>query len=210
MEIGIVHYNATKEIDYDSYFDLIEYENHSSLNLKKSFSQFISEREYFSWDCVLLGAPDLAIPERLHTLGEIDITNGLDVILTNNKEEFSDYCISSFLPNFKNRYSKTSIYGLPYDKSNINEYPYFGKEIFCLELYRQHSCKTIYVERLEMLYLDVPDSYYNKFKDSYLFCKKNDLENMFKFMKLEFKNEFKRNILSQFEEGKSIVEVEHY
>lgn len=199
MDIWIDHYKVTSEINFDQYFDLEDYEESSSLDLYRSCRNYISDREFYSWEKILIGATKLDLIQKLHRIKEVDLSKGTDVIIVQNKEEFSTYCINQFIDNIDFKYSKMSIYEIPYE----------GQIAYVLEVYRQRHTKSVYVEWINRIHLEIPKSYLYIFKEYFLYCKKIDLEKMHSKLKEEYKDEFYDKIISEFIPGISIVQIEY-
>ena len=199
MDIWINHYKATTEISFEQYFDIEEYNDFSSLDLKRNYANFISDREFYSWETVLIGTPDLSLTEKLHSINEIDITNGLDIIIVYNKESFTNYCKNEFIEKYKFKYTNISIYELLHE----------GQLVYCLEVFKQKFTKTIFVDLVNVVCVDIPKSYLNDFKENFLYGNKNDLENMYRKLREEFKVDFKSEIMTVFEPGISIIQIEY-
>ena len=207
MEIQIFHHKVTKDINDDIYFDLEDYEKSSSVNLKNHFVNFISDREYYSWKTVLIGITEQFVIEKLHTLNQIDTTSGLDVIISASEEEFSNYCVNTFIPRYKDNFKRASIYKKQMDESIFKKISNIELDIYCLDLYKQIHTKSTYASLDYSMQIEIPKSHVNKFKDCFLYCKKNDLEIMYKFLKNEYQNEFQNEFISVFEPGISIIEI---
>jgi hypothetical protein len=199
MDIWIDHYKVTSEVNFEHYFDLEDYTDSSSLDLYRSYRNHISEREFYSWEKILIGSPNLDLIQALHRMKEVDLSNGTDVIIVENKEEFSNFCINQFIDKIDFKYSKMSIYELPYE----------GQIAYVLEVYRQRHTKSINVEWINRINLEIPKSYLYIFKEYFLYCKKNDLEKMYSKLKEEYKDEFYDKIISEFVTGISIIQIEY-
>lgn len=199
MHICIDHYKVTSEINLEQYFDLEDYEDSSSLDLYRNYRNFISDREFYSWEKILIGTPNLDLTQKLHQIKEIDLSKGTDVVIVQNKEEFSNICINQIIDKIDFKYSKMSIYEIPYE----------GQIAYVLEVYRQMHTKSIYVEWIDRIHLEIPKSYLYIFKEYFLYCKKIELEKMYSKLKEEYKDEFFDKILSEFETGISIIQVQH-
>jgi hypothetical protein len=199
MNVWINHYKATSEINLEQYFDLEEYKDFSSIDLNIIFANLISDREFYSWETILIGTPDLTLTEKLHSINEIDITSGLDTIIVNSKEAFTDFCINEYIKKYDFKYSNMSIYELPYE----------SKIAYGLEVYKQKSTQSIFVNLDNFLSVDIPKSHLNDFKENFLYVNKNDLEKMFRELSEEFKDDFRSLIIAEFEPGISIIQIEY-
>ncbi len=199
MDIWINHYNVDSEVNQAQYFDLIEYEKYSSDNLKRCFTNHIKDREYYEWETLLIGVPDLSFAEKLHSIKKIDITNGLDVINVISREAFTNFCNNQFIEKCDFNYSKASIY----------EFLYENQVVYGLEFYKQKYSKSLFVDLIDTILVDIPKSYFRFFKEDFLYCKKSDLEIMHSKLKEEYKVEFYNKLISKFEPGISIIEVEY-
>ena len=151
------------------------------------------------WEKILIGATKLDLIQKLHRIKEVDLSKGTDVIIVQNKEEFSTYCINQFIDNINFKYFKMSIYEIPYE----------SQIAYVLEVYRQRNTKSIYVERINRIHLEIPKSYLFIFKEYFLYCKKNDLEKMYSKLKEEYKDEFYDKIISEFVPEISIIKIEY-
>ncbi len=199
MNIWINHYKATAEVNVEQYFDLQDYEDFASVDLYRNYRNFISDREFYSWEKILIGAPNLDLTQKLHRIKVIDLSKGINVIIVQNKEEFSNICINQFIDKIDFKYSKMSIYELPFE----------GQTAYILEAYRQRHTKSLYVEWINRIHLEIPKSYLYIFKEYFLYCKKIDLEKMQSKLKEEYKDEFYDKIISEFVPEISIIQIEY-
>ncbi len=209
MQIRINHYKATKENNDGHYFDLNDYEKFSSVDLTTNFKQFISNREYCAWETLLIGCSDLVIAEKLHSLNIIDITKGLDVVQIVSKDDFTEYCNKKYIPNCNEYFERASIYKMALNEEMLKNVLPIDEIIYCLDLYKSFTTKSIFAEIYHSINFDIPQSYFNSFKDNFLYCQKKDLEIMYKLLRNEFKEEFKTELISEFETGISIIEIQY-
>ena len=84
MDIWIDHYKVTSEINFEDYFDLEDYVGSSSVDLYRNYRNYISDREFYSWEKILIGVPNLDLSQKLHRKKEIDLSKGTDVIIVQN------------------------------------------------------------------------------------------------------------------------------
>ncbi len=199
MEIWIYHYKVESELNQFRFFDLIDYEECSSEKLKRYFVNHIYDREYYEWKTILIGTPDLNLTKKLNQLKEIDLTSGLEVMIVNNKESFSNFCTNDFIEKINFKYDNLSIYEIHHE----------GQIAYGLKIHKLMTTKSIFVEIVERLYFEIPKSYSRYFKKNFLYCKKSDLEMMHSKLKEEYKDEFYNKIISEFVSGISILEVEY-
>ncbi len=199
MNIWINHYKATAEVNVEQYFDLQDYEDFASVDLYRNYRNFISDREFYSWEKILIGVPNLDLTQKLHRKKGIVLSKGTEVIIVQNKEEFSNICINQFIDKIDFKYSKMSIYELPFE----------GQTAYILEAYRQRHTKSLCVELIKRIHLDIPKSYLYIFKEYFLYCKKIDLEKMQSKLKEEYKDEFYDKIISEFVPEISIIQIEY-
>jgi hypothetical protein len=199
MNIWINHYKATAEVNVEQYFDLEDYEDSASVDLYRNYRNFISDREFYSWEKILIGAPNLDLTQKLHRIKVIDLSKGINVIIVQNKEEFSNICTNQIIDKIDFRYSKMSIYELDYE----------GQIVYVLEVYRQMHTKSIYVELINRINTDIPKSYLNIFKEYFLYCKKIDLVKMHSKLKEGYKDEFYDKTISEFVPETSIIQIEY-
>ena len=96
-----------------------------------------------------------------------------------------------------------------YDNLSIYEIHHEGQIAYVLEVYRQRHTKSINVEWINRINLEIPKSYLYIFKEYFLYCKKNDLEKMYSKLKEEYKDEFYDKIISEFVTGISIIQIEY-
>ena len=199
MDIWIYHYKIESELNKFRFFDIIDHEECSSENLKRFFVNHIHDREYYEWKTVLIGTPDLNLTKKLSQLKEIDLTNGLQVMIVNNKESFSNFCTNDFIEKINFKYDNLSIYEIHHE----------GQIAYGLKIHKLMTTKSIFVEIVERLYFEIPKSHSRYFKKNFLYCKKSDLEMMHSKLKEEYKDEFYNKIISEFVSGISILEVKY-
>jgi len=197
MEIWIYHYKVESELNQFRFFDLIDYEDCSSENLKRFFVNHIHDREYYEWETVLIGTPDLNLTKKLNQLKEIDLTNGLKVMIVNNKESFSNFCVNEFIEKINFKYDNLSIYEIHHE----------GQIAYGLKIHKLMTTKSIFVDIIERSFFEIPKSYCRFFKEDFLYCKKSDLEIMHSKLKEEYRDDFFKKIISEFVSGTSIIEV---